>query len=52
MTTERLARIDSLLDPGSLMTTERRAMQPDLGWDPAETVGRKKIGRASCRERV
>lgn len=41
MTTERLARIDSLLDPDSLMTTERRAMQPDLGWDPAETVGRK-----------
>lgn len=41
MGTARMDRIDSLLDPDSLMTTERRAMQPDLGWDPTESVGRK-----------
>lgn len=41
MSEDRMERIDSLLDPHRRISTERRAMQPDLGWDPTETVGRK-----------
>ncbi|MEY8564603.1 hypothetical protein AALA48_07650 [Bifidobacterium pseudolongum] len=41
MSATRMERIDSLLDPDSLMTTERRAQQLDLGWDSTESVGRK-----------
>lgn len=41
MARTRMDRIDSLLDPDSLISEDRRAAQHALEWDPTETVGRK-----------